>query len=200
MQLNFNELKMHLPAPYKAGAEEGMRRIVAESNQNYPMPKAQLAYVLATAWHESAGWMQPVREGAWRYGPNYTDANAIAAVNSLYAKGMIHVNYALPDKVTHKSYYGRGLVQITWHDNYKAFGDLLNLDLVNNPDLALEWPVTLKILFIGMRDGLFRQGHSLAQIKSPDDWFDARDIINSDKRKNGMKIATTAAAFYAALN
>jgi predicted chitinase len=31
------------------------------------------------------------------------------------------------------AYYGRGLVQLTWRNNYKKMGDLLGLDLVHHP-------------------------------------------------------------------
>lgn len=35
-------------------------------------------------------------------------------------------------------YRGRGIIQLTGKNNYKKFGDLLKIDLVNKPDLALQ--------------------------------------------------------------
>lgn len=35
-------------------------------------------------------------------------------------------------------YRGRGIIQLTGKNNYKYYGDKLNIDLVNNPELAKE--------------------------------------------------------------
>ncbi len=45
-------------------------------------------------------------------------------------------------------YYGRGPVQLSWNFNYKAAGDSLGIDLLNNPDLvqndaAVAWKTGL---------------------------------------------------------
>jgi len=154
--------------------------------------RLHLAYILATVYHESAKWMQPIREGARRYGPNYSDAAAKRAVASIYAKGIIRRNYALPAGPFKQSYYGRGLVQITWYDNYKKFG------IAEDPDKALEWEVSLDILFRGMEKGMFT-GKSLSMIAKKSDYIRARSIINGDVRKNGKRIAEEARVFYKAL-
>ncbi len=190
--IDFEALKKGLQEPYKTNAMGGIDRIIKYAGAA-TLTKEQLAYVLATIYHETAAWMQPIREGASRYGPAYTDAMARSAVNAIYAKGIITTNYATPDKRTGKSYYGRGLVQITWYDNYALFG------IADDPDKALDWPIALDITFRGMSKGMFRKGYSIAMIRSTADWYAARDIINGDKRKNGTKIANYAAAFYAAL-
>lgn len=196
--IDLAKLKAEIREPFKSTTADGIARIVA-ARQADGLTKAQLAYVLATVWHETAAWCAPIREGGTRYGPAYTDANARAAVGNLYAKGLITKNYALPDPRTGHSYYGRGLVQITWYDMYKEMGRILGADLVNKPDLALDWGVSLSILFEGMIRGTFRKGNSLGLVQSPADWVKARNIINGDGKKNGAKIATYAAAFYAAL-
>lgn len=161
---------------------DGMNQIVAYAAE-WGYSKLHTAYILATAFHESAHWMQPIREGARRFGPEYTDAQAKRAVASIHAKGIISRNYALPAGPHRQSYYGRGLVQITWYDNYLKFENLLKKPLTQNPDLALEWPVALDILFLGMRDGMFRRGRSLSMIQSVADYKAARDIVNGDGHK-----------------
>lgn len=201
LAFNFPEFKRLINQPFKAGALDGINKIVAFGNAE-GISKEQLAYVLATAWHETAAWMQPIREGAVRYGPSYTDAAAQRAVKAIYDKGIITRNYAKLDPITGKSYYGRGLCQITHKDNYAKFSPIVGVDLVKYPDKTLEWPVALRILFTGMKKGMFRAGESLATIdgiNTKDDWYEARDIINGDKRKNGVAIANMAAVFYAAL-
>jgi predicted chitinase len=38
------------------------------------------------------------------------------------------------------AYYGRGPIQLSWNYNYKAAGDALGLDLLNNPGLVARDP------------------------------------------------------------
>jgi len=161
---------------------DGMNKIV-EYADKWGYSPLRTAYILATAKHESANWMQPIREGARRYGPDYSDASAKRAVASIHAKGIIKTNYALPSGPYRQSYYGRGLVQITWYDNYLKFERLLKKPLTANPDLALEWDIALDILFLGMRDGMFRRGKSLSMIETVADYKAAREIVNGDSHK-----------------
>lgn len=160
---------------------DGMQRIV-EYGEEWGYNPDDLAYILATAKHETGGWMQPIREGAYRFGPDYTDASAKRAVASIHAKGIISTNYALPSGPYGQSYYGRGLVQITWYDNYRKFAGILGVPLDQNPDLALEWDNALDIMFIGMRDGVFT-GKKLADFNLPAEFKQARVIVNGDSHK-----------------
>lgn len=178
-----------------AGQVDGMERIVAYGKANgYSL--RDIAYALATAKHETANWMQPIREGARRYGPSYTDAQARRAVKAIFDKGIIRRNYALPDGPYRQSYYGRGLIQITWYDNYVKGGDLVGIDLEKTPDAALEWDVALPLLFIGMRDGMYT-GKKLSDYAG----FPAamRAIVNGDVKQNGQLVSDYAVAFYTGL-
>lgn len=160
---------------------DGMKRIV-EYGEEWGYDPDDLAYILATAKHETGGWMQPIREGAHRFGPDYTDASAKRAVASIHAKGIISTNYALPSGPYGQSYYGRGLVQITWHTNYEKFARILGVPLDQNPDLALEWDHALDIMFLGMRDGVFT-GKKLSDYDFPAQFKQARVIVNGDSHK-----------------
>lgn len=183
---------------------DGMNRIVQYAMKN-GYSKPDLAYILATVLHETGKWMQPIREGALRFGPSYSDASAKRAVATLKTKGIIRTNYALPAGPYKQSYYGRGLVQITWYDNYLKFEKLLGIPLTQNPDLALEWDTALPILFIGMRDGMFRKASLLDVpdvMSNPASEFEAedREIVNGDVKKYGQTIADYAVEFYYALD
>lgn len=127
-----------------------------------------LAYMLATVWHETAHTMQAIEE---------------------YGKGR-KKKYGKIDPKTGHAYYGRGLVQLTWDYNYKKMGKLLDVDLYNNPSLALDPLVAVEILFEGMLTrksfkGDFT-GKSLENYfnKTVNDPIGARRIINgTDKNK-----------------
>ena len=134
-----------------------------------------LAYVLATAFHETGEDMQPVREGFAS-----TDQRSINIVTQMFNSGRIGFNYALPES-NGNSYFGRGLVQITFGDNYKRLGQAIGIGnrLYDNPSLALDMDIAVKILFKGMVDGLYT-GKSLRKyfFENRNDWDGARDIIN----------------------
>jgi putative chitinase len=135
-----------------------------------------LAYILATAHHETAHTFRPISE----YGEG---------------KGR---KYGIPDPVTGQIYYGRGFVQLTWKANYKTFSDLLGIDLVNNPDMANYTDVATAILFKGMIGGIFT-GKKLADYFTPkkSDWYNARRIVNGTDCAD--IIALDAIDFYKAL-
>lgn len=93
--------------------------------------------------------------------------------------------YGIPHPKTGKIYYGRGFIQITWHDNYNRFNTILkqsgfnNLDLVNKPEQTNNPDIAAFILVYGMKKGRFT-GRRLADYftDTTDDWFNARRIVN----------------------
>lgn len=144
-----------------------------------------LADMLATARGECGPNMLPVREGFAS-----SDDAARAYVN--------RQGYRYAKEVNGHVYYGRGLVQLTWDYNYKKMGDLLNIDLVNNPDEALKPHVAAAIMFEGMIRGTFT-GKKLADYfnATVTDWINARRIINGTDK--AAQFAAWARSFHAAL-
>lgn len=117
---------------------EGFEAIFDEWDASGLKDLRWLAYMLATAWHETARTMQPIEEFGKGTGRRY-------------GKKVKHsgVAYSKPDKI----YYGRGLVQLTWWENYFLMGRLLGLKLLENPELACDSKVAVKIMFEGMTRG-----------------------------------------------
>ena len=184
---------------FKPGADEGTLKIVEYGLRN-AVSTADIAYLLATSWHETAQWMQPIREGCSRTGPAGTDKQARAAVQAAINKGLIKKNYLIPTAGVY--HYGRGLVQITWADNYGKFEAMTGLPLKAQPDLALQWDASLTILYRGCLDGMFT-GKKLSQyyLKNPlkSQYASARAVVNGDVRKNGNLIAGEAMIWYSYL-
>lgn len=180
----------------------GLEAILAEAARR-KTPNNWLAYILATAFHETGGKMAPVEENL-----NYTatrikqvwpsrfatvkaakpyERNPRKLANAVYGGRM---GNAGPDDGWR--YRGRGLAQITGKTNYAKFG------LAADPDKALELGAAVKILFDGMEQGKFT-GKKLAdylgdgQSGTTDDPIDARKIVNGNDKAS--LIATHYKAF-----
>lgn len=154
-----------------------MNAILDEWGANYNGTDTRyLAYMLATTFHETANTMQPIAE---------------------YGKGAKYA-YGVPDPETGQTYYGRGFVQLTWKNNYAKFGQLLGLNLVGNPDLAMGMAAATQIMFIGMTKGMYT-GKKLADYLNSNgtDWVNARRIINGTDKAE--RIAGYAEQFYTAI-
>jgi hypothetical protein len=89
------------------------------------------AYILATVYHETAQTFEPVIEAFWKT-EEWRKRN-----------------------FRYYPYFGRGMVQLTWKFNYEYFSKRLGIDLVNKPDLALDYNTSFKILIIGCKEGIF---------------------------------------------
>lgn len=144
--------------------------------QSIGLPLRQLAYALATAYHETAHTMQPIEE---------------------YGKGKGRP-YGKPAGPYGKIYFGRGFVQLTWLENYQHAGEVLGVNLVKFPEKALDLDIASEILFRGMMEGWFTR-KKLSDYISGDkaDYVNARRIVNGMDRAE--LIAGYAKAFETAL-
>ena len=141
-----------------------------------------MAYMLATVRIEAydyiaAKYFHPVTEriGETKAEENY--GSGPTANNPERARRMGNT-----DAGDGYKYRGRGFVQLTWKNNYKArdtdfFGG--SLDLVNYPDKANEWDNAMTIMIKGMLKGSFT-GKKLADYISLSDknYRSARRVIN----------------------
>jgi len=145
---------------------EAVLGVCADSNIT---DNRQIAYILATIYHECDKTMQPIEESGKGAGYDY-------GKKLKRGGGPGHrFPYTTPDQI----YYGRGFVQLTWYENYEAQSKILGVDLLNHPELALDPSIAGKILIHGMTKGDFT-GHMLSQYFNQDttDYINARKIIN----------------------
>lgn len=132
---------------------DGFEAILDEWERRNLTDLRWLAYIMATAWHETAQRMQPIEEFGRGRGKAYAP-----------------------------TYYGRGFVQITWERNYARLSDVIDVDLVTHPEKALEMDNAIQILFEGMIDGLLT-GKALSDyFDRESDWRGARAIVNGKDR------------------
>jgi predicted chitinase len=92
--------------------------------------KQEAAAFLANVSHETGGLVHIVEQNTANY-PHYCDWSQ---------------PYGCP--AGQAAYYGRGPIQLSWNFNYKAAGDALGIDLLNNPwlvqnDAAVAWKTGL---------------------------------------------------------
>jgi hypothetical protein len=132
---------------------DGFEAILDEWERRNLSDLRWLAYIMATAWHETAQRMQPIEE---------------------YGRGK--------GKAYAPTYYGRGFVQITWERNYARLSDVIGVDLVTHPEKAMEMDNAIQILFEGMIDGLFTGKKLSDYFGKSADWRGARAIVNGKDR------------------
>ena len=151
----------------------GIERILDGWEREGSDDPRDLAYALATAFHETDRTMAPIRE---------------------YGRGS-GKRYGKVDE-TGKAPYGRGLVQLTWRENYQAADTKLALGgrLAADYDLALDPEIAIRILVRGMIEGWFT-GKKLADYRG--DYVNARRIINGTDR--AKLVAGYAEAFEVAI-
>ena len=141
------------------------------------LPATWRAYLLATAWHETATTMQPIHEyGSAAYLSKYDTGKLAAALGNTPEADGDGIKYA-----------GRGYVQLTGRANYQKATDALDVDLVGNPDLAMHPDIAARVAVQGMSDGWFT-GKSFKSYL-PGDYVMARKIIN------GLDCAQTIAGY-----
>jgi putative chitinase len=206
-QFFFDEVRDHLFAGViKQGQVDGMDAILDEWDTGHSGDDDRwLAYMLATAYHETGRAMAPVEENL-----NYSAARLRVVFPSRFNAAQAAAYAGQPVRIANRAYAsklgngneasgdgwkyrGRGLVQITGKSNYAKFG------VSGTPDDAMNNIKTVEILFNGMIRGLFT-GKKLGDYFNPtkEDWKNAREIILPGNLE--AEIAKYAQAFYRAIS
>jgi hypothetical protein len=175
-------------SPLNAKSEDNLRALLTSIDRNYiegttDFVPQYVAYMLATARVESYDFRNgiffgPVEEQISYEKAEYQYGCGADAKNSERAKK--NNNTEIGDGY---KYRGRGLVQITWKQNYEKFTSIIGIDLVANPQAALPLDHAVKIMVSGMLNGTFT-GHKLSSYisKANADYVGARRIINGTDR------------------
>lgn len=162
--VDVNRLVSVLPRNLQQSARQNFPFIVQEAQRQGVQNKAQLAYILATATHES---------GAGKYMEEFASGRAYEGRRSLG-------NTQPGDGVRYK---GRGYVQLTGRRNYTDWSRRLGMDLVGNPRLVENPQIAAKILVGGMMGGTFT-GRGLGSYINGQqtDFHNARRTVNGTDR------------------
>lgn len=156
---------------------------------------AWASYGLATAYWETARTMQPIKEhGGPAYFKRMYDPQGERP----------HVARQLGNTVPGDGvkFAGRGYVQLTGRANYKRAGEALGIDLLADPDKAMECGNAAQIIVCGMGKGWF-SGRKLADTlptsgpASVSAFKASRPIINGTDK--AAEIAAIAGKFQDAL-
>lgn len=153
------------------------------------LPVRHQAYVLATAYHETAATMQPVRETLAK-----TDADAARRLERAWKAGKlswVKTPYWRADNG--KYWIGRGYVQLTHKVNYERAGKRMGVDLVADPSAAMSPMLAARIIVQGMSEGWFT-GVKMSDCAT---YRDMRKVVNGMDRAD--MIAGYAAKFETAL-
>lgn len=191
------------------GQVDGMTAVLDEWDKSALLDPRWLAYMLATAHHETGGKFVASVESlnysvdgllktfgrhristidAKKYGRSAIQpANQQAIANTIYGGSWGKENLGNTELGDGWRFRGRGLVQITGRKNYATYG------LTTSPDLAADIKTAAHVILDGMVHGRFTG-------KSLDNFFDAgtNDPIHARQIINGLDRAADVAEHYQA--
>jgi hypothetical protein len=167
------------PSEIRPLAKKNLPLVLNQCLDNGVIDRGQIAYVFATAEHEShfGRFMMELDDG-W------------------YLEGREDLGNTEPGDGPR--FKGRGFVQITGRRNYRIWSDKLGINLIDNPEKAALPEIAALILVRGMRDGSFTNV-DLSDFIVGDrrDFFNARRIVNGLDRADD--IAQIAESYFKAI-
>ncbi|QGH73788.1 putative chitinase-like endolysin [Vibrio phage vB_VhaP_VH-5] len=147
--------------------------------EDYELTYPEAAYVLATVYHETGILKRNL------LGRRYI----FRSMQPVKERGSI--KYLRSKK--YYPYIGYGYVQLTWEDNYRRIGKLIGVDLIANPEKALEPDIAAEILIKGMVFGWFT-GVGFHR-KRPVSRYNRAQYIRARNIVNGSDKATLIAGY-----
>jgi hypothetical protein len=187
-----------------AKSKENLREIVKNINiyvdKNREMLTIyELSYMFATARHEAynytiAEYFSAAPEiGSVSYFDKYDPVLAASAAHRERAIG--NGNTVQGDGF---KYRGRGLVHLTWKNNYQKAKDYFGIDFVGSPEEAAGFKNSVPIMIWGMKEGIFTNQKLGTYVNNTTkDYQGARKVINGSDQK--VLIASYATKFEAIL-
>lgn len=158
------------PSGEEMNLDLGDTQLLIKTCKKYKLSLQEAAYVLATAYWETARTMKPVREAYW------------------VSEGWRQRN------LRYYPHYGRGYVQLTWDYNYIKAGKKLGVDFLPDLDKAMEPRYAAPIIVIGMKEGWFTGKKLSDYIKEGSvNYRSARRIVNGVDKAS--EIAALAASY-----
>jgi putative chitinase len=152
--------------------QEGMQSILTECEHQGVTDKRQIAYILATVYHETGKTMQPVEEVGKGHNRTYG--------HRVWYNGKPYFDVPF-------IYYGRGFTQSTWRDIYRALTAAAkregkDWDFEYNPDLLLVPAPSAWATVYALKAGIYT-GRKLSQYFNDT----ITDPINARRTMNGTR-------------
>jgi predicted chitinase len=151
-------------------------KAIIDAAKAQQLTNAQIAYILATAEHES---------------DSFSTLEEYSAGNQY--EGRADLNNSQPGDG--QRYKGRGYVQLTGRRNYTLYTGITGIELVRLPMILMNWPaLSVFVLIDGMTRGIYT-GRRLDEFvnDAQTDFVNARKVVNGLDRAD--KIAAQAIAW-----
>lgn len=152
---------------------ENSAEAIIKAAKAQQLTKAQIAYILASAEHESDSFNTLEEYSA---GDQYEGRNDLG--NTQSGDG--------------RRFKGRGYVQLTGRRNYTKYTEITGIALANLPIILMNWPaLSVFVIVDGMTRGIYT-GRRLEEFvnSSKEDFYNARQVVNGHDRAE--KIADQA--------
>ncbi|WP_159585905.1 hypothetical protein [Chelativorans xinjiangense] len=183
------------------GQVRGTEAILDSCTRNRVTDPHYVANILAQVYHETGGYMLPIKETVYasHKDKSPSDATVIARLERAWKAGQLSW---VKTPYWREGWFGRGPIQTTHYKNYLKMGTRLGVDLIRYPEELLKPRTGADSAVIGMAEGLYT-GRKLSDYAFPEDLsappaHHPRRIVNGKDGTDG-DIAKYHRAFHSAL-